>query len=220
MSMSLRTRTWIVLASTATLSLSTATVAAAADDPPPPEPTAEEAPFEWPPADTDGEWLPVPDELWAEPLTLPACGSTVTITVGDVQEDEYRAMQQSDGTVRVEYRGDLTVDIVRESDGATLDELANGGPGSEIYSADGLTVVFSWDGPAAIFAFDEVEEAVFAAQGLPPIFYYESGNTTERVVFSEDPAATTIESAEFLTDTARGVRDICDMLDEAADDDS
>ena len=211
MTMSFRTRTCVVLAGAATLALSTATTAAATEDPPQ-ETTTEEAPVEWPPADTDGEWLPVPDEL-AQPIVLEACGSTVTGTTGDVMELEYQAMHQPDGTIRVEYRGESTLDIARESDGALLDELEAGGPGTEIYSADGQSIVFSWEGPSVIFAFDEVEAAVFAAQGLPSIFYYESGNTTERVVLSEDPQAPTIESAEFLTDTARGVRDVCDMLD-------
>jgi hypothetical protein len=217
MSMSFRTRTWIVLASSATLTLTGATVASAADDPPPEDTTAA-APLEWPPADTGGEWLPVPDEVYAQSRTIEACGSTVTGTIGDVRDGEYQSLHQADGTVRVEFRGDVTMDVVRASDGAMLDELENGGPGAEIYSPDRLTVTFSYDGPSVIFAFDEVEAAVFAAQGLPSIVYYDEGNTTERVVFSADPAATTIASAEFLTDTARGVRDICDMLDEAAAD--
>jgi len=221
MSMSFRTRTCIVLAGSATLIASSATVAAAADEPPPPpESTTEEAAPQWPPADTNGEWLPVPEELFTADVPVEACGTTVTISVGDVFEVEYQALEQADGTTRIEYRGDATTDLVRESDGATVDELDTGGPWTEIISADGLTIVFSWDGPSAIFAFDEVEAAVFHAQGLPSVFYYDSGNTTERVVFSADPAATTIVSAEFLTDTARGVRDVCDMLDEEARGDS
>jgi hypothetical protein len=212
MSMSLRRRTWIVLASSATLTLSTATIAAAADDPPPPPESTTGAAPEWPLADTHGMWLPVPDEVLA-PMSVEACGSLVTITTGDEQEVEYSAAHQVDGTVRVENRGSATVDIVRESDGAMIDELDVSGPGHQIISPDGLTTVFSWDGPSLIWAFDDVEAAVFAAQGFPSLFYYESGNTTERVVFDPDPAATTIVSAEFLTDTARGVRDVCDMLD-------
>ena len=220
MSMSLRRRTWIVLASSATMTLSTATMAAAAEDPPPPPPesTTEAAP-EWPPADTNGEWLPVPEEALVA-QAVAACGTTVTIAPGDVDEVEYQSMHQADGTVRVEFRGDATTDVVRESDGAMLDELDASGPGYVIVSADRLTETFSWEGPSIIGAFDEVEAAVFAAQGLPPLFYYDSGNTTERVVFDPDPAAPTIVSAEFLTDTARGVRDVCDMLDEAAADHS
>jgi hypothetical protein len=217
MSMSFRTRTWIVLAGSATLVTSSATVAAAADEPPPPpESTTEEAPPAWPPADTNGEWLPVPEDLFP-PTPLPACGSTVTISIGDVFEVEYQAQEQSDGTIRIDYRGDQTTDLVRESDGATVDELDTGGPWTEIISADGLTATFSVDGASIYFAYDEVEAAAFAAQGLPDLFYYETGTITERVVFPEDPAATTIVSAEILTDTARGVQDVCDMLDDAAD---
>ena len=217
MSMSFRTRTWIVLAGSATLVTSSATVAAAADEPPPPpESTTEEAPPAWPPADTNGEWLPVPDELFTADAPVAACGTTVTIRSGDVFEVEYQALELADGTIRVEYRGDSTTDLVRESDGATVDELDTSGPWTEIYSPDGVTATFSVDGASIYFAYDEVEAAAFAAEGLPDLFYFETGTITERVVFPQDPAATTIVSAEILTDTARGVRDVCDMLDDAA----
>ena len=221
MSMSLRTRTCAVLAGSAALIVSSATVAAAADEPPPPpESTTEEAPPEWPPADTNGAWLPVPEALFTADVPVPACGTTVTVQVGDVFEVEYQALEQTDGTIRIEYRGAATTDLVRESDVATVDELDTGGPWTEIISADGLTATFSVDGPSIYYAYDEVEAAVFAAEGLPEFFWFESGNLTERVVFPDDPAATTIVSAEFLTDTARGVQDVCDMLDDAADEDS
>jgi len=213
MSKSLRMQTVLVLASAATLTLSSATVVSAAEDPPPPDSGEEVA---WPPADTDGEWLAVPEEQSPD-FTVDGCGSTLQVSAGDVNEAEYQAMEQADGTIRVEYRGETTTDITRESDGAMIDELDTGGPGHEVYSPDGLTVVFSSDGPSIILAFDEVEAAVFAEQaGLPPIFYYEEGNFTERVLFSADPEAATIESAEVLTDTIRGAADVCDLLDDVA----
>jgi len=218
MTMSFRARRWGVLVGTAVLTLSTATGALAADDPPPPPgdaPAEEPAAPEWPPADSDGEWLPLPEGENGG-FSVEACGSTVTASPGDVDETEYQSMHQADGTIRVEFRGDSTLDVTRESDDATLDELEAGGPGYQLYSADGLTVTYSYEGPGIVGAFDEVEAAVFAGQGLPPVFYYETGTTTERVVFSEDPEAATIESAEFLTDTALGVMDVCDLLDAAA----
>jgi hypothetical protein len=211
---SLPARTCSVVVSSAVLTLLTATAAAAHEAP---EPAPEPAPaVDWPPPDSEGEWLPVPPEA-AEEYAVEACGTTVTVSPGDVFEVEYQSMHQEAGTVRVEYRGEFTVDVTRESDGAMLDELDVSGPGYDIFSADRRTITFSADGPSIIGAFDAVEAEVFAAQGLPPLFYYEEGNTTERVTFSADPAAATIESAEFLTDTARGVRDVCDMLDDADD---
>lgn len=207
-------RTWCVLIGSAALALGTVTAAGAEDAPPPGE--GPPAGPEWPPPDSGGQWLPVPQEIGEQSYMVDACGSVVTVAPGDVSEVEYHSMHQPSGTIRVEYRGAATVDVTRESDGAMLDELDGSGPGYELFSADRLTVTFSWEGPSIIGAFDAVEAEVFATQGLPPLFYYESGNTTERVVFSDDPAAETIVSAEFLTDTALGVRDVCDMLDAAA----
>ena len=218
MTKSFRARRWGLLAGTTVLALSTTTGALAGEETPaPPEEAPAQDPMggpDWPPADTGGAWLPLPEEV-AQAFSVAACDSTVTVSSGDVLDVEYSAMHQADGTVRVEYRGEATIDVTRESDGAQLDELDVSGPGYEIFSADGGSITFSWEGPSIIGAFDEVEAAVFAAQGLPPLFFYESGNTTERVVFSGDPEAETIESAEFLTDTALGVADVCDLLDQA-----
>ena len=208
MTISTRSRTLLVLASAASLTLTTATVAAATDAPPPEAPSEPVALVE----DTDGAWLPAPAP---EPLTFEGCGSSVTFSVGAVNEVEYQSMVQPNGALRREFRGEATADITREHDGAVVDELPAGGPGYEIESADGSTVTFSYDGPSLIFAFDAVEAEVYAEAGLPPLFWYEAGNFTERVVFPSDPEALTIESAEIITDTMRGVYDICDLLDGA-----
>jgi hypothetical protein len=213
MTMSPRVRNLVVLSSALTMTLTTASVAVATeDDPPPPEQVEDVA---WPPPDTDGQWLPVPPGVFTD-LTVEACGSTVTMTAGDVDETEYQVMEQAGGTIRVEYRGESTADLTRAHDGAMIDELDTGGPGHEIFTADGSATTYSWNGPSIVFAFDAVEAAVFAEQGLPPLFYYETGNFTERVLSSADPMAETIDSAEVITDTMLGVRDVCDMLDEAA----
>lgn len=180
----------------------------------PVEPPPGEEPVEWPPADSGGEWLPVPDDLFGGQYTVEACGSTVTIEPGDVVDDEYLAIDAADGSTYVFYRGAVTVDVSRE-DGALLDELDVGGPGYERYSEDGVTVTFSFEGPTITAAFDEVEAAVFVEAGLPAFFYYTGGNVTETVVLPEDPEAATIVSAEVTNNTATGVRDVCQMLDEA-----
>lgn len=174
----------------------------------------EPPPGEWPPADTGGEWVPAPDFLTG-PKTVAACGTEVTITPGDAQELEYLAIEAVDGSTYVLYRGATTADVARE-DGALLEELDVSGPGYERYSEDGLTVTFSFEGPTITAAFDEVEAAVFEQAGLPAFFYYDGGNITETVVFPADPEAETIVSAEVTDNTATGVRDVCEMLDEVA----
>src|SRR5688572_12592998 len=70
----------------------------------------------------DDGWAPVPEEYWA-PFDLEICDSTVTITGGDIRETEMRVEVLDDDSTFTEYRGAQTVDLVRASDGATLDEL-------------------------------------------------------------------------------------------------
>ena len=141
----------------------------------------------------------------------------MTVTPGDVRDRDYRANVVRGGATRVELRGGDTVDVMRKSGCAMLDELDNCGPGYGLISVDELTQVYSLDGPTVFGAFDAVEALAFVDEGLAPLSYYESGNITERVVFSEDPDAETIVSSEFLTDTALGVEDVCDIVDDAED---
>ena len=211
MSLSTTARLSCALLSSAAVTLGAVGTASATEEPTPPEEGAE---VMWPPADTGGEWLPVPDVAY-ETYDVPACGSVVTVSPGDVRGGEYQAMAQDDGTTRVEFRGQATADVLRQSDGAMLDELDVSGPGYQIVSADALVVTFSFEGPSLVGAFDEVEAAEFASHGLPQLFYHTHGNLTETVVFSPDPEAETVESAEIVTDTALGVYDVCDLLDHA-----
>lgn len=211
MSLSSTTRVTCVLLSSAALTLGAVGTATAEEDPTPPDEGTEVV---WPPADTGGEWLPIPDFAY-EAYDVQACDSVVTVSPGDQRSGEYQAIAQADGTTRIEFRGASTADLVRQSDGAVLDELDDSGPGYQIVSADGLVVTYSFDGPSLFGAFDEVEAAEFASHGLPPLFYYTSGTITETVVFSPDPEAETVESAEIVTDTALGVHDVCDLLDAA-----
>jgi hypothetical protein len=171
----------------------------------------------WPPQDTDGAWRPVPAEAY-ETFTVPACGSTVVVSAGDVREQEYRATQIQGGETLVEVRGGLTSDLSRESDAAQIDELVNSGAVEAIVSADGLTETYSYAGPSLLGSFDAVEATAFTAHGLPALSYYEQGQITERVVRSRDEDAETIVSADILTDTAEGKADVCTLLDNTDDD--
>ena len=162
----------------------------------------------------DDGWEPVPEEYYAS-VEIEACGSVVTIDSGDVREVEQRSEVLDDGTVFTEYRGEQTVDLTRESDGAMIDELDVSGPGWDLVSADGTEVLVELDGPSIIWAGNDVERAAADEEGLPYLMYFEEGSVLFRVVV--DPAtgeSTAVDGLRFDAD----VVDLCDVLDEAADD--
>ena len=99
----------------------------------------------------DEGWVPVPEEFYAS-VEVEACGSMVTIEAGDVREVEMRSEVLDDGTAFIEHRGDHTVDLTRESDGATIDELDVSGATWDLVSADGTEVVAELNGPTLIWA--------------------------------------------------------------------
>lgn len=173
----------------------------------------------WPPDSTHGAFLPLPAEAYA-PLTVPACGSELTLAPGDVRESEYRSLVTEEGDTVVEFRGASTADITRASDGATLDEFDVSGTGFETYSADGSTLTFDHEGPSVVVAFDEVEAAAFADAGLPEAFIHLDGTLAETVVFGAptgaQPEVPPVVSAEITENTTEYVFDLCDLLDQAA----
>jgi hypothetical protein len=162
----------------------------------------------------DDGWEPVPEEYW-EPFEIEACDSTVTITGGDVRESEMRVQVLDDGSTFTEYRGAQTVDLVRESDGATIDELDISGDAWDLVSEDGTEVLAELDGPSLLWTMNEVEEAAADEAGLPYLFWYEEGT----VLFRLDIDAETGESTavDVLRSDVDAV-DLCAALDEAADD--
>ncbi|MFF0990980.1 hypothetical protein [Kocuria nitroreducens] len=172
----------------------------------------------WPPASTHGAFLPVPAEFY-EPQTVPACGSELTLTGGDVREGQYRSLVTEEGDTVVEYRGTDTVDITRASDGATLDEFDVSGTGFETYSADGTTVTLDFEGPSLVVALDEVEAAAFAEAGLPEAFVHLDGTLAGTFVFGAptdaQPEVPTTVSVDVTENTAEYVFDLCDLLDQA-----
>jgi hypothetical protein len=174
-------------------------VASAADDPPP---------------GGDDGWEPVPEEYWA-PFDAEACGSTVTITGGDVREAEQRVEVLEDGSTFTEYRGGATVDITRESDGATIDELDISGDAWELVSADATEVLIDLEGASVVLALNDVERAEFEAAGVPEFFWYEEGTVLLSLVV--DAGTGESQTADLLRVDA-DVVDVCGLLDEAADD--
>ncbi|WP_294564035.1 hypothetical protein [uncultured Arthrobacter sp.] len=174
----------------------------------------EEEPAPWPPADTGGEYLPVPEDYYA-PWKVEACGTDVEVTSGDIREVQYKSRVKDDGRTKVKYRGNATVDVTRASDGAFIDELDISGPGTQRISADGLSIEDSLKGASIIFPMGDRDAQALAAAGFPEFFYYEGGTLTIEAQLSQDPAAVEPLSVMITTNTTRQVRDVCEMLDEA-----
>ena len=174
-------------------------VASAADDPAP---------------GGDDGWEPVPGEYY-DLIEVEACDSPVTIYSGDVREVEQRSEVLDDGSTFTEYRGGATVDIVRESDGATIDELDISGDAWDLVSADGTEVLVELEGASLFFTLNDVERAAFEEAGVPELFWYEEGTVLLRLVVDAETGES--ESADLLRVDA-AVVDVCDLLDEAAED--
>lgn len=166
-----------------------------------------------PPGDDEG-WVPVPEEFY-EPVDVEACGSVVTVTGGDVREAELRQQVLDDGSTFLEFRGDRTVDLTRQSDGATIDELDVSGRSWDLVSSDGSEVVAELDGPVVLWAGNDVERAAADEAGLPHLMYVQEGTILLRLTV--DPAtgeSTAVDGLRLEAD----VVDLCGVLDEAAGD--
>ncbi|WP_344121403.1 hypothetical protein [Kocuria aegyptia] len=206
----------ITAAAAAVLLLAAAPAGATSHEPAPP--AEQPAEVQWPPASTHGKFLPIPEEF-KQPFTFPACDSEVTIAPGDVDESEYRALVTAEGDTVVEYRGDATADITRASDGAVLDEVDLSNRGFETYSADGTTLTLSGSGPAVVAAYSEVEAQAFDEAGLPQAFLFLSGELAGTITFASAPEPgqePTVVSAEITENSTEYVFDLCDLLDQAA----
>ncbi|MGY1640036.1 hypothetical protein ACI782_02750 [Geodermatophilus sp. SYSU D00703] len=157
------------------------------------------------PPDDDG-WAPVPVEFY-DPVDVQACGSVVTIAGGDVREAEFRQQVLGDGSTFIEFRGERTVDLTRQSDGAVVDELDTSGPSWALMSSDGTEEVFEVGGPSMLYAGNDVERAAADEAGLPHLMYFEGGTILLRLTV--DP--TTGEST--AVDGLRLDADVVDLCD-------
>jgi hypothetical protein len=168
----------------------------------------------FPPPDSGGQFLPL-SPFAVDVNAVETCGTQVIAGPGSVWAAEYRSTHNADGSVLVEFRGPVTFDVLRVSDGKALDEVDVSGPGFLLVSADRLTLTESSDGPAIIGAFSPPEVAVFAAAGLPPGFIFQGGNFTETLHFGDGPfgPGTELVSATIDNNTMTGVQDVCGLLD-------
>jgi hypothetical protein len=166
------------------------------------------------PQDTGGDYVPVPSDYY-DPIAIEACGTTVTLTSGDVREVEWKVRVRDDGRTVIKYRGGSTVDLTRASDDAFLDELDVSGPYTERISADQTKVSVSLRGPSLVWPLSAIEADVFAEEGFPGLLYFEAGRVAIDLEFPEDPAVLEPTSVDVTRNTARGITDVCELLDEA-----
>jgi hypothetical protein len=174
------------------------------------------APGPWPPEDTDGKYVSVPDAYYAD-YTFSACDSEITVKAGDQREVTYKGEKKDDGTLVIKYRGDATIDLTRASDGATIDELDVSGPFTMRLAADGLSAHLSGSGPALVYAMGAAEEEAFENEGLPKAFYFTEGRLAGDVVYASTDHKEVV-SGEVTHNSVQHAKDICKMLDHAKDD--
>lgn len=165
--------------------------------------------------DAGGGFVPVPEEYY-DPIEFSACDTTIILTSGDVREVEMQEGVKRDGTTVVRFRGDFTVDLLRTSDGASIDELDISGAVTERFSPDPPTLLTSLKGPSIVWPFSATEAEAFSEAGFPEFFYYEKGRLAIETEFSEDPAAVEPVSVDIVKNNIRHVQDVCEMLDDAA----
>lgn len=213
------TRRFTAAAATAVLAIA-APAAATTHEPTPP---AEPGEIQWPPASTNGAFVPLPEE-YSAPATLPLCDSEVTIAQEFVEPGVYRALVTKDGDTVVQYGGSMSLDITRNSDGAQLQNILLDSSPIETYAADGLSATLDYPGPALVIAQDELQIQALAEEGLPQAFLYLSGRFVNTVTLesvpeagAEPPAVTDVEIVENSTEY---VFDVCDLLDQAASEES
>jgi hypothetical protein len=185
----------------------TATTAAAQDE-------GDPAPS--PPADTGGKYVPVSDDYYAE-VEFPACGTRITVTSGDVQDAYEKVRVKRDGRTVIKIRGNQTVDVSAEPDGALpdggfIDELDVSGPGSTRISADGMTIVQVLEGPSIVYPVSETDSAALNEAGLSDFFVFNEGKLKVEIVFSDEEGALEPESVEVLKNTTRDRVDLCEAL--------
>lgn len=174
----------------------------------------EQPEMQWPPADTNGEFVPLPS---LPPETIEACDTEITISQGDVDAFEYRSTvvdsPQGQTTV-VEIRGDATVDVTRASDGAVVDELDVGGDGLEVYGPN--TFQFVYEGPSLLFSHIPAEAEALERAGLPDPAYYTGGVVSAVGVLgpqAEGAMEPNLLFAEVVDNSATGVVSLCDLFE-------
>lgn len=147
---------------------------------------------------------PVPEQ---EPFTIPGlCGIDGGVTVTTTM---LRAKQN---TKTGRFTGAFKYQVTNNSTGQSV-VVNNSGPGPATSTPDAragtLTVEFDFRGRAVFFAFNEKEQEILAAAGLPDIFAT-SGPVRGTVVLNIASTPPTTISVAF--DTPDRVQDVCALI--------
>ncbi len=148
-----------------------------------------------------GGWVPI-EELrpgFYDPQEVEACGTTITLSTGDVADVEGRETVHPDGSMVFEARGEMTIDLTRADNGQVIDELDISGPVHELISADGTHIIGTYHGPSILFPFPElgpVDEAAFEAAGIPDLAYFKKGVVTFDLVINPETGEAVSEEAD------------------------
>jgi hypothetical protein len=158
-----------------------------------------------------GEWTATPPEFY-EPITFQACGSTISMEGGDVRRAEERVSVLESGATLIEGRGQVTVDLTRESDGAMIDELDISGPVFTTISADGTKVTDTLFGASIMFPFAEAERPAFLEAFGTDLAYF--SDPAESVTFKllVDPETGEVQRLRSIEVDAHIV-DLCQEFD-------
>ena len=158
-----------------------------------------------------GEWMPAPEEFY-EPTSFQACGDTILMETGDVGRVEQRVSMLESGATLIEGRGQMTVDLTRESDGAMIDELDISGLAFTTISADGTKVTDTLFGASIMFPLAETERPAFLEAFGTDLAYF--SDPDESVTFTLLADAETGEVLELQSiEVDAHVVDLCQEFD-------
>lgn len=178
----------------------------------------DEAPAPGLPMETNG-YQPAP-AFYYQDQVFQACGTTITLKAGDVQNLYEKVRVKQDGSVVIKVRGESTADVFAAPGGdlphgGSIDELDTSGPAKTYISPDGTTVVEKYGPPSVFYPLGETDAAALAAAGLPEFGYFESGKIVFKTLFTEVEGGFEAVSTEILK-TPRDVVDLCQVLKESA----
>jgi len=158
-----------------------------------------------------GEWVATPAEFYAA-AEFPACGDVITIVGGDVRAAEDRTSTLADGSTLVEFRGEVTVDLTRKSDGAKIDELDISGVGHTVISADGRYLHDVLFGASLLYPYTEADAALFREQFGTDLVYFADPDESVTLELTVDPATGAL--VEFRdVDVDAHLVDLCTVFD-------
>lgn len=161
-----------------------------------------------------GPWAPAEEVQpgYYDPVDVAACGTTVTITPGDVTDAESRITELPDGRLVIETRGAQTIDLTRQDTGQMIDELDVSGPYSEVVSADRTYIIGVYQAPTILYPYPELgpaDAAAFEAAGIPDLAYLKKGAVRFDLVIDPDTGQAESEEA----DVDGRVIDLCTWFD-------